>query len=148
MMDIKLTETSGIYEFSYGADGDFVMEDGFDTQILMSFFCQKRANESEIAEPIYRGGWVGNKYYNEDGYENGSKIWVHTNQGRITNTSINDTVDAGQKGLNWLVDDELLNDIEVTATTESGTILLDAKLTYTDSRVEHKYYDVWRLTGD
>lgn len=148
MIDVKLTDKGGYYDFDWEDDGDFILEDGFDTQILMSFFGRRRADKSEISNPMYRGGWLGNKYYNEDGFENGSKIWVHTDQGRITNAALNDTRDAGQNGLNWMVDDDLLSSVETSIASMGGEIMLDAKLTYPDSRVEHKYYDVWRLTGD
>jgi phage gp46-like protein len=147
MIDIKLIDQGTHLDIDYASNGDFDMEDGFDTAIIMSLFCEKRASESEVSEATLRRGWIGNKYYNEDGGENGSKIWVHTEQGRITNTNLNNVKNTGQLGLDWFVEQEFLNKIETGIVTVNRQPNLEVTLEYPNSKVDTRYFDVWSNTG-
>lgn len=147
MIDIKLTPQNGVYDFDYGDDGDFIMEDGFDTALLMGVFCERRATPEEVPDAIRRSGWIGNLFYNENGFENGSKVWLHISQGRIIQETLNNVRDAAQKGLDYLVQDELAQSVSTEIEVVSGKPELKIRIEYSSSRVDERYYDVWGNTG-
>jgi len=147
MIDLKLTETDGIYDISYGDDGDFEMEDGFDTAILMSLFCERRALKDEVPDAIRRRGWVGNAFYNPGGFENGSKMWIHTEQGRVTNVVLNAIKNTSVSGLYWMTLDNIAKSVESNIEVISGVPNLKLKIEYSPSKVEEKFFSVWENTG-
>lgn len=147
MIDIKLIFNGQYWDIAYDSAGELSLEDGFDTAVLMSIYCEKRASESEVPESIRRRGWIGNKYWNEDGSENGSKFWIHVEKGRVTNLTLNEIKNAAQNGLNWFIEQGFLEDIETGIENIDGVPKLVATLSYSPSRIEKRYYDIWRNTG-
>ncbi len=59
---IRTGEKTGFYDIDIDSSGDIDKTDGFDTAILMSFFCERRADESEVTVAELRRGWVGNSF--------------------------------------------------------------------------------------
>ena len=111
-VDLKLTKDSeGTYDINFQANGDFELEEGFDTAILMSLFQNKRLAESEQPIPQYRGGWWGNLLNDDENYQIGSKLWAL--DGRRTQNTLNQAIDFARDCLQWFIDDGLLKDIEV-----------------------------------
>ncbi|MDH3325181.1 MAG: phage GP46 family protein [Gammaproteobacteria bacterium] len=147
LIDIALTDRNGMYDISFGADGDFAMTEGFDTAILMSIFCEQRASESEVPDAIRRRGWIGNLFYNENGFENGSKMWIHLDQGRVTNNVLNAVKDSATTGLEWLIKDGYALDNLAEISVINGGPQLKITTSVSDSKVEARYFDVWSATG-
>lgn len=160
-IDLKLTmvndgltapgysNTVGYYDISIDSDGDLVKEDGFDTNLIMSMFCERRASGDEVPVVQYRRGWWGNTV-NLDGHEDGSKLWL-LDQVRLTTGTVNLSSQYCQEGLQWLIDDGILKDISVssspTYTGNSPGIALTITLTQLNNQVDNKYYSIWMNTG-
>lgn len=154
-IDIKLSNVSdatdklGYFDISIDSDGDLKKEDGFDTNIIVSLFGERRASSDEVTEPLLRRGWWGNTV-NENGFENGSKLWL-LDQSRLTTSTVNLCTQYAAEGLKWLKDDGYIFDVIVTSvpTYEAGSpkIALQVDLIRNDSSVEYKYFTVWNNTG-
>jgi len=97
-VDIKLNDDKGYWDIDFDSQGDFVLEDGFDTAILMSLMCNKRANEAEVEAPQYRRGWWGNETSDFDNFEIGSKLWL-LSQARATQNTLNRAIRYTQDAL-------------------------------------------------
>ena len=69
--DLKRTGNSEIFDLVI-EDGQLKELNSFDTAILMSFLCERRADESEQAVNFLRRGWWGNLLATVQGFEIGS----------------------------------------------------------------------------
>lgn len=140
--DIALNKDSGYYDISIDADGDIATQDSFDTALLMSLFCERRALPSEVATAHHRRGWIGN-----DDFEIGSKLWLYE-QARITRDTINGVNTEAKNGLQWLIDDSLVESVNVSTSVVNNSISISAEIKRFNSAVEYRYYDLWSNTGD
>lgn len=136
--------TSGdYYDFSI-LNGDIETIEGFDTAIQMSFFCERRASESEIKIPQKRRGWCGNEASEIVGFEIGSKLWL-LSQARLDQVTLNKAIDFIQDANNWFVEDKYATKVAVSGEMlDSMTIILYVKYYKNNSIVAAVGYDVWR----
>lgn len=124
-----------------GEDGlfDLVIEDGtiketnlFDTSILLSFFEERRADSSEVLLNFLRRGWWGSTLL-EDDFEFGSKMWL-LEQARLTTDILNKAISYARECFQWFIDENLLDDIEVTGELLDDRIVLTIRF-FRDSNV-------------
>jgi len=134
----------GLFDFSLTDDGDILTEDFFDTAILMSFYCERRAASSEVPNSRDRRGWIGNE--STPGFEIGSKIWLYE-QARITRTTINGLVDAANDSLQWMIDDDIAISKSASATPTTDSIGLTVDIVRPNSEVERRFFELWQNTG-
>ena len=139
--DAALNTTNGYYDISIDGDGDIATQESFETALLMSIFCERRALPSEVATPNLRRGWIGN-----DGFEIGSKSWLYE-QARINRSTMNGVNTSANNGLKWLIDDKLLASISATSTVTESALGLTISLSRFNSPVEYRYYNLWSNTG-
>lgn len=145
--DVLMTKEgriTGYYDFSLTDDGDILTEDFFDTAILMSFFCEKRAASSEIPDSQRRRGWIGNE--STPGFEIGSKIWLYE-QARIDRNTLNGISDAANESLQWMIDDGIAVSIRSSATFSDDSINLEVQIDRPNSKVEKRFFTLWENTG-
>ena len=135
------------YDINIGTTGDIETDDFFDTSLLYSIFGERRASPDEMVEAPLRRGWIGN-LVNDDGFENGSKIWLFE-QARITRSNLNRIQDEALKSLQWLVSDGYAVSIDqVTALVKDGKITLDITIRRSRDKVERRFYTLWENTGN
>lgn len=144
-IDARLKLVGNLYDLDFNPIGDIDSEDFFDTAIIVSLFAEKRANESEVLEPLLRRGWIGNEVTSD--FEIGSKIWLYE-QSRLTNSVLNGIINTARQSLQWLVDDGFavsIDDVEaiVTATGINLTITIRRP----NSKVEKRHYTLWENSG-
>lgn len=155
-IDLKLVRTAielsdkTYYDIDFSPSGDFLMEDGFDTSLIMSIFCEKRAQPYEVAVPYLRRGWWGNTTNEDPSFEIGSKLWL-LEQARLTTATLRLAEQYTLEGLKWLKEDKFLQEVSVSADAqyEAGapSISLEVRLVRSDTVVEYKYFSVWEATG-
>lgn len=147
MQDIKVTLNNGRFDISF-ENGDIVAEDGFDTAIYVSLFTDARAPENLVAIPEKRRGWIGNTASPVEGRDLGGLLWL-VDQRRLTQKTLNATVDYARKALNWFVDDGLLSRIDVTGVIiPKEGVRLGVTMTALNGKTETRYFDIWKLTGN
>jgi len=129
------------YDFQIDSDGDIKTKDSFETALLMSLFCERRALASEVPDSHRRRGWIGNS----PDFENGSKLWLYE-QARVTRTTLTAIETAVYNGLQWMVDDKLAVNLEVTAELKNSNITITAIIERPNSKVERRYYELWNNT--
>lgn len=135
MQDIQLIKNSNDrYDISI-ANGDVVMDQSFDTAIVISLFSNARADENEVPKPSNRQG----VWYSPDV---GSKLWIALTS-RKTNDTLNKARDYTKSCLQWLIDDGYLKNIEVNVELISKGIVIKVYLIRFDSRIETRFYQAW-----
>lgn len=144
--DVALTKTAdGYYDVSIGDDGDVVKTNSFDTAILLSIFCERRASESEVPEPQRRRGWIGNLY---GLVEYGSKLWL-LYQARLTVNNVNRARGYLEQGLSWMTQLGYLKRVTVTTSRDldTGSLSADIQLQRFDDKIDQRSYVLWDNTG-
>ena len=145
-VDIALLEDDdGVYDVSFGDDGDFTPCYGFDTSITMSMFTEARADKGDVYKDEQRRGWIGNETPDIPGLEIGSKLWLEF-QARKTTRTKNAIVDHIKNAYAWMVPN-YLNAIDVTGKLEAEGISVTIIPTYKTGKVDKILYKLWQHTG-
>lgn len=147
MTDIKAiqTEDGG---WTLGITGsDLTPEDGFDTAIAMSLFTDARAPDNSVAIPEKRRGWMANLESPVEGRQIGSLLYL-VDQSRLTQDTLNESVNYAQLALNWFVEDFIANLVVVSGeiVPRSG-IRLKVVFTAKSGSVSTHYFNLWENTG-
>lgn len=145
-IDIALEQTGGVFDISVDETGDLTRVVGFDTNLQMSLFAERRAAPSEMPESSLRRGWWGNVTGDDLSFQIGSKLWT-LEQVRNTPLVLNKAIDYARQAVQWLVDDGLLKDVKVTGEFIENGIQLQLLLVRDQSNTESKYYSLWDNTG-
>lgn len=140
--DIKVFLKDGQFDIDL-ENGDFINDSSFETAIWVSLYSNTRAGASQIGIPEKRSGWLGN-LVNKD-YELGSLLYL-SDQQRLTQDTINEKVDAANKGLKWFIGKGFAKSVDV-----SGEIVplfgIRLKLVFNvDTDTTTFYINTWELT--
>ena len=145
MPDIQLRpDDTGIYDITI-ENGDFKPDDGLETAIIVSLFSDARADESQVPQPENRRGWIGDLVAPVPGYLFGSLLWL-LEQARLTQETLAQAENYTRAALNWMVEDGLAQAIDVIASRDNGSLILDITVISPDGSVVRKAFDLWRRT--
>lgn len=146
MNDIKLSQLSnGTFDISV-TDGDLTPETGFETAMWVSLFTDARAQPENVVLSENRRGWMGNVVSPVSGRDLGGLLWL-TDQRRLTQNTLNETIDYARKSLSWFVEDGLAINVDVSGeiVPQSG-ITLTIVFTAPDGSTETHYVPLWKET--
>jgi phage gp46-like protein len=146
-VDIALElDAVGRYDISF-ENGDIKKCSGFDTAIIVSLLTDARASETQISRPEDRKGWIANLMSIVKGRQLGGHLWL-LDQRRLTQESLNLSIDYARKSLAWMLEDGIIKKIEV-----SGEIVplkgieLQIRLIALDGTTSSQYVKLWGATG-
>jgi phage gp46-like protein len=119
--DIKITQNSfGVFDIDF-ANGDIEATEGLDSAFYMSVFYKQRADANQIQVPEYREGHFTDIFNADINYQIGCYFWLYSDQSRLDDTVLSLVEDTVRNdGLQWLIDDNIVKDIEVTAERRSN----------------------------
>lgn len=149
-VDLKLERPSStlLYDLVVSATGDLDVVSSFDTSLAVSLFAERRADVSEVPDPPRRRGWWGNETNDDLGFEIGSKLWILMAQPRKTSLNLERAKSYTREGLQWLIDDGFLKNIDVSAEFTDLGIRLTIILYRSNDVIETKYFDLWEASGE
>jgi phage gp46-like protein len=137
--DIKLNQDAqGIYDISF-TNGDFTLDSGLETSMMMTCYCQKR--EETIEDPSSRGGWAGNQL-NQNGFEQGSLAWTLF-QARADEDSVNLAQNYLEEAFQWYLDQGIAKELIVEVSLDKEKMIASITLTRNDDTQFVQYYDLW-----
>ena len=147
--DIKLIAEGNIADATdiQMAVRDVLRDAGLETAVMMSLFTDRRAGTDDLL-PDNSGdkrGWWGDAL-NADGDADGSKLWL-TFRGKITNNTITQIREYAREALQWLIDDNVAERIEVDVVRTALTIITWTVQIFrpkTDKVELFKYYYNWQ----
>lgn len=129
-------------------NGDFTNEPGLDTALWISLFTDARASATQVTVPQHRRGWLGNIASSVENRELGGLLWL-VNQRRLNQDTLNEVVDFARKALQWLTDDGIAINVEVSgAIIPRSGIQLTIVVTSPDGSTETHYVPLWEETAD
>jgi len=147
MADIKLiTTVTGEYTIGF-ENGDFILDQGFETSILLSLLLDARATDDRVLVPENRRGWMGDVASKVDGRTFGSLLWLVDQ--RVLNTeTLNDSINFAQLANNWFLEDGVAKAIAVTGSIiPSAGIRLEIAITSDSGNTTNHYVNLWEVTG-
>ena len=142
--DAALTETNGVFDISFDAEGDILTKDFFDTSLLMTVYCERRADASEMPSSHLRRGWIGN--LETPDFEIGSKLWLWY-QARKNNDTTNGITTALTNAASWLLDDEFVISYTVATVFTSEAAFAQIDIFRSRSKVDRRLFELWNNTG-
>lgn len=141
-IDVAVDDDNG-FEIAYTSDGDLVTTLGFDTAIKMSILSEQRAEPEEVPVPRFRRGWIGNL---DQEFPIGSKIWLSDQTTRVQST-LNDMQEAAESGLQWFLDDDLAENVEVVTSFSIDGVSIEAIISIENKPTETQLFRLWEFTG-
>ncbi len=142
--DVALIEEDGCFDIAIDDEGDILTKDFFDTSLLMSVYCERRALASEMPASHLRRGWIGN--LETIGFEIGSKIWLWY-QARKTSDTANGITTSLRNALKWTVEGDYLINYDVRTFFTDAAAFAEVTLYRSSSKVEKRLYELWNNTG-
>ena len=135
---------NGLFEIAQKG-GDFDTVDGLETAILVSLFTNSRRDESDISNPLNRGGWIGNWRTSKRPRELGGLCWTVEHE-RLTREVLNIARENAQNALAWMIDDGLCRNIEVETEPQNQS-KIQYKITITSrDGIKYDYIYLWDKT--
>lgn len=100
-------DADGIFDLVIDeAAADFGVTEGLESAILVSLFSDRRADESEVPNPMQRRGWIGNTIASTPTDNHGSGLWLYE-QRRMTQEIANAVRMESEQCLQWMVEENL-----------------------------------------
>ncbi|MGD9276258.1 MAG: phage GP46 family protein [Candidatus Pacearchaeota archaeon] len=145
-VDFKLIKNNyGLYDINF-IDGDIEITQGFETSLLMTVLCERRASASEISIAQKRRGWWGNAFLGYNNFEQGSKLWL-LSQARADQLTLNNAKTFLNNALQWYITDSLLSNFTVdTSYNAQKELLIKISLIISSDIVLSKYFKLWQNT--
>jgi phage gp46-like protein len=132
--DIKLFQNDyGYFELRI-ENGEIVKTSGLDTALRLSIFSRARADGGLIPDPLKRGGHPIDELL---GRAIGNLAWVKIQQGTLDAETLNFVESEYTKGLKWLVDDNIAQDIRINLENQQGKLY--ANITIVGKNAENTY---------
>lgn len=147
-MDIALIQQpNGTFDVAL-AGMDLQADNGMQTAIILSLFCDRRAelgDELPNAADTNRRGWWADSYADVQGDLWGSRLWLLERAKQIPET-LTRAEEYAAEALQWLIDDGVAKSVDVTASFPSAArINLVGNITKPDGTAVPFSYDyVWR----
>lgn len=125
-------------------------DDGLVSAALISLFSDGRAHDDDAIPDVPPGqagdprGWWADEYSSTPGDQIGSRLWLNENAKQLPLVLTQDQ-ERAQESLQWMLDDGLVSQIDVTATNpKSGTRLLQVVLhSPTGQLMKLQFQDFW-----
>ena len=131
-VDCKLYKNdSNQYDIQWDDAGDFAMTPTLETATLLSLTNERRAKDYEINAAKNRRGWIGNLLYKDTDHEDGCGNWLYE-QKRLNSKTLNGVRDESEKGLLWMISDDLAKLITVDARIVGKDIVINTNIQLID----------------
>lgn len=129
-IDLTYTQDDdGIYDIVIDAEAvDFATTDGLESAILVSLFSDRRADESEVSDPMQRRGWIGDLVSDIPQDRYGSGLWLYE-QRRLTDAISSGVRSEAVQSLDWMVEMGLVNYVDGAVTRTPSLRQLGLALT-------------------
>lgn len=131
--------------------GDLVLETGMETAILASLFTDRRAAPDEVADPLERRGWIGNRYHLPDRPDDnwGSGWWLYS-QHRLNGHFMTGMYFETIQALEWFVDAGLALGVDagLEDVPEDRTVKVSIRFDLPDGSQMTRSWTLWKNTVD
>lgn len=118
MTDIKLQWIDTQADVQVSVD-DLLADDGLQTSIILSLFCDARATDDELPDgETQRRGWWADQFSSESNDTTGSKLWMLWREKRVPET-LRRAQHYCEQALKWMKDDGVASAVSVATSFAS-----------------------------
>jgi len=106
-------------------DDDLASDRGLVTAVILSLFADSRAENDDVppsGDETDRRGWWGDEFADVEGDRIGSRLWL-LDRAKRTNEAVLRAKQYVLEALQWMLDDSVVEEIEVTASTDGAALL-------------------------
>jgi phage gp46-like protein len=122
-------------------DGDLIGVDGMETALQVSIFTDARLDESEMPDPVRRGGWLGNVF---SGRQLGGKLHALENA-RVSTAYVGKAKEFASRSLDWMIEDGVSRGVVCNVSANQQTIMHNIAIVGRDG-VKYDYRYLWAKT--
>jgi len=141
MQDIaKVMDADGLLVLAT-KDGDLVTVDGMESAVRVSLFTNARLDESEMPDPMRRGGWIGNLL---SGRQLGGKLHALENA-RITTAYVGKAKEFAARSLDWMTEDNVSRGVSNSVSVQKQHVQHSISIVARDG-VKYDYRYLWLKT--
>ncbi len=152
MTDVALIPPDG-FTTDFACDvevalGDLVPDDGLDTAILLSLFCDRLANADDDLPDLSgdRRGWWADAYPDVVGDLWGSRLWL-LKRSKQTSDTLTKAQEYAQEALAWMVTDQVASSVTViTSYPLRGWIKFFITLTEPADGAQSHFSYLWKFS--
>ena len=140
-----LVEQDNHGQFDFVVDSDnrrFKTVDGFETAVKAQVFLNKRASKDNISNPLFRGGWLGNLFWKNQNFEQGSLLFIK-NQARLTKLDLNEAKAFIDDAMKYFTDNQMIQ--KATSSIDNTAVYMTLEI---DGSNTNRYATLWRNTND
>ena len=112
--DRIFSPTNAKFDFKI-TNGALVISRTLETPVMMSIFCEKKASEFEVANPLFRRGHY-TTLLRADKHEVGSLLWLYTEKNTMNSEEVPIIQDDLMLSMAFLVEQEQAKDVDVVCT--------------------------------
>lgn len=102
-------------EADLALDGaDLLLESGLETAVIVSFFCDRRADVTDVLPDVEGGrrGWWGDLFSDAENDRTGSRLWLLSREKR-TQETLERARQYALEALAWMIEDEIAASVAV-----------------------------------
>lgn len=114
--------------------------------VTISLFTWRRAGPDDAVDDSDRKGWWGDSVPSVAGDKIGSRLWLLQRR-KIVADTLKDAKSYAEEALAWLIDDEIVTDVTVTAERQ-GNDRMNLRVVLTEQNGETQelnFEDTWGL---
>lgn len=107
-------------------DSDLASDAGLETAVLLSLFTDRRAEDDDeppSGDPNDRRGWWADQFAVVEGDLFGSRLWL-LDRSKRTNDAVLRAKQYGAEALQWMIDDDVAESVEVNAETTATALYI------------------------
>ena len=124
-------------------DGDFIADDGLETVIITALFTDKRVRNDQLPDfATDKRGWWGDMVSEVDQDRIGSRLWTLA-RSKISNETLRLYEDYSREALQFLIEDGIANQIEVSASYNDNFHLILSINVRRPNKEETKFNLLW-----
>lgn len=143
MSDVGIFLVNSCFDLKLNdAGNDLARDEGLETAVTISLFTDQRAESGELPFPYTdKRGWWADPLSEVDKDQIGSKLWL-VERGKRTNVDLTRIVAYAKEALDWMVEDGVASDIEVSGAFESNQTVLRIQISK-PGNLEERYSVLW-----
>ena len=140
VIDIKVIQRDDYIDIDFDAQGRIRTTESLETPVLVSLLTDRRANVEEVQLPQNRRGWWADFLSTTAGHQIGSKWWL-LEQARLTQDTVNKARDFTERALQWMIESDLVDNIEVQTSRENRKLIIFIRLIQKGGVSEIRFFD-------
>lgn len=146
---IEITRSSQGDTFDFAlSNSDLKLDEGLRTAVIISLFTDRRVTKDEVLLGQAQRGWWADTLEEIEGDKWGSKLWL-LERAKQTTLTLTQAVEYAKEALQWMIDDELADKIDVEASYPiNGFLSLSVMIQKPNGeKLNYAFDKEWKIEG-